>query len=152
MLKLKLTYPSRDEELAILATMGRTRPQIDVSPVATAQMILDAQGRVDSIYLDEKVRHYIVDLVLATRDPGAYGLDLGPMIEHGASPRATIYLALAAKAHALIKGRDHVTPHDVKSIAMDVLRHRVLTSYEAEAAGLGPEDLLDRLLAGIEVP
>jgi MoxR-like ATPase len=152
MLKLKVGYPSREEELAILATMARTRPRVDVPRVADAADILAAQEQVDRVYLDDRLARYIVDLVLATRDPAAYGLDLAPLIEYGASPRATIYLSLAAKAFAFINGRSHVTPHDVKSIAMDVLRHRVLTSYEAEAAGRTSEDVVGEVLARLPVP
>jgi MoxR-like ATPase len=152
MLKLKVGYPSREEELAILATMARTRPRVEVPRVADAADILAAQEQVDRVYLDDRLARYIVDLVLATRDPAAYGLDLAPLIEYGASPRATIYLSLAAKAFAFIHGRSHVTPHDVKSIAMDVLRHRVLTSYEAEAAGRTSEDVVGEVLARLPVP
>jgi MoxR-like ATPase len=152
MLKLKVGYPSREEELAILATMARTRPRVEVPRVAGAADVLAAQEQVDRVYLDDRLARYIVDLVLATRDPAAYGLDLAPLIEYGASPRATIYLSLAAKAFAFINGRSHVTPHDVKSIAMDVLRHRVLTSYEAEAAGRTSEDVVGEVLARLPVP
>ncbi len=152
MLKLEVGYPSREEELAILATMARTRPRIEVPRVAATADVLAAQERVDAVYLDDRLARYIVDLVLATRDPAAYGLDLGPLIEYGASPRATIYLSLAAKAFAYIHGRAHVTPHDVKSIARDVLRHRVLTSYEAEAAGRTAEDIVGEILARLPVP
>jgi MoxR-like ATPase len=107
---------------------------------------------VDAIYLDEKVKQYIVDIVHATRQPQAYQLDIGTYIEYGASPRATIYLALAAKAHAFLRGRGYVTPQDVKSIGMDVLRHRVLTTYEAEAAEVKAEDLIQQILAQLPVP
>jgi MoxR-like ATPase len=152
MLKLKVTYPSREEELAILGSMAVTRPRHTVPSVATVASVLAAQDRVDQVYVDEKIRRYIVDIVLATREPKRFGLELGAYVEYGASPRATIHLALAAKAHALIQGRMHVTPHDVKSIGMDVLRHRVLTTYEAEAAGLTAEDLVRQILDGLPVP
>jgi MoxR-like ATPase len=152
MLKLKVTYPSPEEELAILGSMAVTRPRHTVPAVATVASVLAAQDRVDQVYVDEKIRRYIVDIVLATREPRKFGLELGVYVEYGASPRATIHLALAAKAHALIQGRMHVTPHDVKSIGMDVLRHRVLTTYEAEAAGLTAEDLVRQILDGLPVP
>ena len=152
MLKLKVTYPSPEEELAILGSMAVTRPRHTVPSVATVASVLAAQDRVDQVYVDEKIRRYIVDIVLATREPRKFGLELGDYVEYGASPRATIHLALAAKAHALIQGRMHVTPHDVKSIGMDVLRHRVLTTYEAEAAGLTAEDLVRQILDGLPVP
>jgi MoxR-like ATPase len=152
MLKLKVTYPSPEEELAILGSMAVTRPRHTVPSVATVASVLAAQDRVDQVYVDEKIRRYIVDIVLATREPKRFGLELGAYVEYGASPRATIHLALAAKAHALIQGRMHVTPHDVKSIGMDVLRHRVLTTYEAEAAGLTAEDLVRQILDGLPVP
>ena len=152
MLKLKVTYPSPEEELAILGSMAVTRPRHTVPAVATVASVLAAQDRVDQVYVDEKIRRYIVDIVLATREPRKFGLELGNYVEYGASPRATIHLALAAKAHALIQGRMHVTPHDVKSIGMDVLRHRVLTTYEAEAAGLTAEDLVRQILDGLPVP
>jgi MoxR-like ATPase len=152
MLKLRLSYPSREEELAILDAMAVTRPQHEVLPVAAPAAILAAQAQVDAVYVDEKVRRYIVDLVFATREPARFGLDLAPYIEFGASPRATIHLALAAKAYAFVKGRAYVSPQDVKSIGMDVLRHRVLTTYEAEAAGLTAEDLVRQILDGLPVP
>ena len=107
---------------------------------------------VDAIYLDEKMKQYIVDIVHATRQPQNYQLDIGAYIEYGASPRATIYLALAAKAHAFLRGRGYVTPHDVKSIGMDVLRHRVLTTYEAEAAEVKAEDLIQQIFEHLPVP
>ena len=106
----------------------------------------------DAIYLDAKIKQYIVDLVYATRDPQAYGLDIGDYIEYGASPRASIYLALAAKAYAFLRGRGYVTPQDVKSIGMDVLRHRVLTTYEAEAEEVTPEALIQQIFEQLPVP
>jgi MoxR-like ATPase len=152
MLKLKITYPSRDEELEILDRMARTTVTHVVEPVATAEDILAARAVVDTIYIDPKVKKYIVDVVFATREPQAYGLDIGPYIDFGASPRATIYLALAGKAHAFVQGRGYVTPQDIKSIGYDVLRHRVLTNYEAEAAGVSSEDLIRRVFDQLPVP
>jgi MoxR-like ATPase len=152
MLKLKITYPSRDEELQILERMAHTQPSIPVKPVVSTEDLLRARGVVDMIYLDDKVKQYIVDIVYATREPQSYALDIGTYIDYGASPRATIYLALAAKAYAFLRGRGYVTPQDVKSIGMDVLRHRVLTTYEAEAAEVTSEDLIQQIFDHLPVP
>lgn len=152
MLKLKISYPSRDEELEILERMATTQPQEKADPVTTTADILAARETVDSIYLDAKIKNYIVDIVHATREPAAHDLDIGAYVDFGASPRASIYLALAAKAHAFIRGRGYVTPQDVKSIGMDVLRHRVLITYEAEAADMTAEDLLQQIFDGLPVP
>lgn len=152
MLKLKITYPSRQEELQILERMAHTQTQIDIKPVVSTADILTARSVVDAIYLDEKVKQYIVDIVFATREPQAYKLAIGDYIEYGASPRATIYLALAAKAYAFLRGRGYVTPQDVKSIGMDVLRHRVLITYEAEAEEITAEDLIQRIFEYLPVP
>jgi MoxR-like ATPase len=152
MLKLKITYPSRDEELQILERMAQTQTPIAVKAVVDTNEILQARRVVDEIYLDGKVKQYIVDIVYATRQPQDYHLDIGPYIDCGASPRATIYLALAAKAYAFLKGRGYVTPQDVKSIGTDVLRHRVLTTYEAEAAEVTPEDLVQQIFNHLPVP
>jgi MoxR-like ATPase len=152
MLKLKITYPSRAEELQILERMAHTQAYPDIKPVVTTADILAARRVVDAIYLDDKVKQYIVDIVFATREPQAYKLALGDYIEYGASPRATIYLALAAKAYAFLRGRGYVTPQDVKSIGMDVLRHRVLVTYEAEAEEITAEDLIQRIFDYLPVP
>jgi MoxR-like ATPase len=152
MLKLKVGYPSRADELLILERMAQTAPPPPIQPVAEVSQVLRARRLVDRIYLDDRVKRYIVDLVFATRDPRGHGLDLAAYIDYGASPRASIYLALAAKAHAFLRGRAYVTPQDVKSIGMDVLRHRVLTTYEAEAAGVGAEDLIQQIFDRLPVP
>jgi MoxR-like ATPase len=152
MLKLKITYPSREEELEILERMAQTQTPPPVEAVVSTDDILQARRVVDEIYLDDKIKQYIVDIVYATRTPHDYGLHIGPLIDCGASPRATIYLALAAKAYAFIQGRGYVTPQDVKSIGLDVLRHRVLTTYEAEAAELTSEDLVQQIFAHLPVP
>lgn len=152
MLKVNITYPSRDEELQILERMAHTQVPLDVKPVVTTADILRARSVVDAIYLDDKVKQYIVDIVLATRDPQAYHLDLGDYIEYGASPRATIALALAAKAYAFLRGRGYVTPQDIKSIGMDVLRHRVLVTYEAEAEDVTAEQVIQRIFDHLPVP
>jgi MoxR-like ATPase len=152
MLKLKISYPDRDEELEILERMARTTPPPPIRAVADTAQVLEARRRVDEIYLDDKIKRYIVDLVFATREPAGLGLDIGRYVDFGASPRASIYLALAAKAYAFLQGRDYVTPQDVKAIGMDVLRHRVLTTYEAEADGIAAEDLIQQVFDHVAVP
>ena len=152
MLKLRITYPSRDEELEILERMAHTGPEEPVQAVVDTDDIIRARKVVDSIYLDDKIKRYIVDIVFATRQPADYGLDIGAYVDFGASPRATIYLALASKAYAFLQGRGYVTPQDIKSIGMDVLRHRVLTTYEAEAAEIGAEELIQRIFDHLPVP
>ncbi len=152
MLKLKITYPSREEELQILERMAQIHAPTIVKPVINTDEILQARSVVNTIYLDAKVKQYIVDIVYATREPQQCGLDIAPYIEYGASPRATIYLALASKAAAFLQGRGYVTPQDVKSIGLDVLRHRVLTTYEAEAAEISSEDLIQQIFDHLPVP
>ncbi len=152
MLKLSVGYPTREEEREILERMATTGHAPTASPVVTPDDILQVRSLVDAIYLDDKVRDYILDLVFATRDPAAFRLDLGPYIQYGASPRATLYLTLAAKAHAFLQGRGYVTPQDVKSIGPDVLRHRIIVTYEAEAEDVSPEAVVRRLFDGLPVP
>ncbi len=152
MLKLSIGYPSREEEREIMERMAVTNKQIDVTPVVTAADIVRARSVVDEVYVDEKIKDYILDIVFATREPAAFGLPLEEFIQYGASPRATIYLTVAARAHAFLNGRGYVTPQDVKSIGMDVLRHRVIVTYEAEAEELSPEDVLKKVFDGIRVP
>ena len=152
MLKLKITYPSKKEEREIMDRMAVTSRAFDVKPVVGAKDILRARAAVDEVYMDEKVKDYIVDIVFATRDPKAYKLDLEQFIQYGASPRATIYLTLASKAHAFLHGRGYVTPQDVKSIGMDVLRHRVIITYEAEAEDMTSEDVVQKIFDPVEVP
>jgi MoxR-like ATPase len=151
MLKLLVTYPNREEELAIMNQQAR-REKPEVKPVLTAGDILKAREVADRIYVDEKIQGYIVDIVLATRDPKAYGLDMESLIQYGASPRASIYLNQAAKAYAFLQGRGYVTPQDVKTVGPDVLRHRILLSYEAEAEEMTPDDAVTRFFEHIEVP
>ena len=152
MLKLRVGYPTRDEEKEIMRRMAGGAP-IDVSPVAGPAQILDARRRIAELYVDERIVDYIVDIVHATRAPAEAGLaDLAPLIEFGASPRATIALAQAARAHAFLRGRTYVTPDDVKAIAPDVLRHRVLTSFEADAEEVTSDDVVARVLARVESP
>lgn len=152
MLKLRVTYPDRHDELAILRRMSVTRPRAEVKPVVGPQDILRLQSLVSLIYIDEKIEEYIVSVVEATRSPDAYGLDIGGLIRYGASPRASIFLSLAAKGHALLQGRGFVTPQDVKSIGPDVLRHRIFVSYEAEAEGKTSEDIVAAVFDAVEVP
>jgi MoxR-like ATPase len=152
MLKLHITYPTRAEERLILDLMGSSGPMPQVNAVVTPADIVAARGVVNSIYIDDRVKDYIVDVVFATRDPNHYQLKLEGMIRCGASPRATINLTLAARAHAFIHGRGYVTPQDVKSIGMDVLRHRIIVSYEAEAEEITSEAIVNRIFAGLPVP
>jgi MoxR-like ATPase len=152
MLKLQVSYPARSEEREIIGRMsGAELPQ--VRPVVSPERILRARGVVSEVYVDAKIIEYILDLVEATRDPEAFDLaDLKPLIAFGASPRAGIFLTRAAKAHAFLRGRAYATPDDVKSVARDVLRHRLLLTYEAEAESVDPDALLTRLLERIDVP
>jgi MoxR-like ATPase len=152
MMKLSVAYPSREEERLILDRMASTNSNPHAGVVVGPGDILAVRALVDSIYMDEKIKEYIIDLVLATRDPQAFKLDLAPFIRYGASPRATLYLTVAAKAHAFISGRGYVTPQDVKSIGADVLRHRVIISYEAEAEDLTSDDIVQRVFDGVPVP
>jgi MoxR-like ATPase len=152
MLKLKITYPSLEEERRILEAMSVTNKTFQVQPVVEASAILDARKTVDEIYVDDKIKDYILSIVFATREPKRYNLDIGDYLRYGASPRATINLTLAARAHAFLEGRGYVTPQDVKSIAPDVLRHRVIVSYEAEAEELDSDDLVTRILNELPVP
>jgi MoxR-like ATPase len=145
-------YPSREEERQILDRMATTEQRAAVAPIVSPADVVAARQLVDSIYMDDKVKEYVIDLVFATRDPGAFQLELAPFIQYGASPRATLNLTLAAKAHAFLQGRGYVTPQDVKSIAPDVLRHRVIVTYEAEAEDMTSDALVKRILDGVPVP
>jgi len=153
MLKVKVTYPTKEEELLILKRMGNTGRKIELNRIVSPEDILRARKVVDEVYMDEKIQRYIVDIVEATRLPEKHGLsDLKALIQYGASPRATINLAVASKAFAFLQGRGYVTPQDVKTIGMDVLRHRVVPSYEAEAENLSSEDLVTRIFEQVQVP
>ena len=152
LLKLKVGYPTRAEERQILDRMGTSAPRLEVNAVTSVEDILQSRLLVNEIYIDDRVKDYIVDVVWATREPAKFKLDLAGLIHYGASPRATIALTLAAKARAFLKGRGYVTPQDVKSVGMDVLRHRVLVSYEAEAEGVTSETVVERVFAGLPVP
>jgi MoxR-like ATPase len=152
MLKLKITYPSKDEELAILNRMAAVEPDLSVEPVLSAEAIARLRQGIDQIYVDDKIKRYLVDIVHATRKPADYGLDLTPYIQYGASPRATIFLTRAAKGQAFLDGRGYVTPQDVKTIGYDVLRHRLIVTYEAEAEEITAENLLQRIFDHLKVP
>jgi MoxR-like ATPase len=152
MLKLKISYPSREDEREILAKMAKgTIP--DVRCVTPVKKITAARDIVNEIYIDPKVEEYIINIVFASREPGKGGLEeLSGLIEYGASPRATIFLVQAARAHAFIRGRGYVTPEDIKSIGMDILRHRIIVTYEAEAENITPEDIVQKIFDNVEVP
>jgi MoxR-like ATPase len=152
MLMIKVGYPTKDEERQIMDLM--TSPVMaDVKPVANIEQVISARRVVGQIYIDSKIREYIIDLVQATRDPRAYGLaELAGLVDFGASPRASIYLATAARAHAFLRHRGYVTPEDVKAIGQDVLRHRVIVTYEAEAEEIASEDIIRRIFDHVEVP
>ena len=152
MLKLKIVYPNKKEEQEILKRMAKIKNDLKVESVISPQDIIRLRAIVDQVYIDEKLSSYIVDLVMATREPQAYKLQIKNYIEYGASPRATIYLTLAAKAYAFLHGRGYVTPQDIKSVGLDVLRHRVIITYEAEADDLRPEDIINKIFDTVVVP
>ncbi|GMW01224.1 MAG: ATPase [Candidatus Hydrogenedentota bacterium] len=152
MFKLKVTYPTKNDEREIIRRMAKARADVTVAPIISPNDILALRALADSIYMDEKLEEYIVNIVDCTRYPGNYGLKIGTLIRYGASPRATLFLVMAARAHALVRGRGYVTPQDVKSVAMDVLRHRVILTYEAEAEEKSSEDLIKQILDTVEVP
>jgi len=155
MLKLKVGYPTKADERAIIDRMVVSEP-VEVEPIVTLDDIRAAKAAVGSVAIDERIRDYIVEIVHATRDPATsptrFGLDLPKLIEFGASPRASISLAKAARAHALLQGRPFVTPSDIKSVGMDVLRHRVIVGYEAEAEGVTPEDIVQEIFNRVPIP
>ena len=152
MLKLKIAYPKKNEELEIMNRMAGQRPQT-IHAVVGPQDILRAREVVRSIYIDEKIKQYIVDIICATRDPEAFKLKgLKGLIMYGASPRATIYLNIAARAYAFLKGRGYVVPDDVKAVGSDVLRHRVIPTYEAEAEEMSSDSIVSKVFEGVEVP
>ena len=153
MLKILIEYPSREEEIRIVDRMASGKPVAEIKAVTTPTEILAAREIVNKIWIDDKVRDYAIDLVRSTRDPVNSGLaGLEAMIEIGASPRASIYLIKSAKAHAFLQGRSFVTPHDVKTMAPDILRHRVVLTYEAEAEGKTPDQVIRTILDNLPVP
>lgn len=152
MLKLKISYPTRQEELQITERMA-TGAAIAIKPVIAPDDIMKARSVVNQVYLDDKIKEYIIDIVFATREPQKYGMpELQRLIEYGASPRASIYLHKAARAHAFLRRRGYVTPEDVKSVGLDILRHRVILSYEAEAEERSPESVIKQIFDTVEVP
>jgi len=152
MFKIKVSYPTKSQEHEILKKMACSNPDMAVNPVIKPEDIIRLRKLADDIYMDEKIKEYIVNLVDASRNPRAYGLDIEQLIRYGASPRATIYLAMASKAHALMEGRGYVTPQDVKTVSMDVLRHRIIVTYEAEAEEKNSEDIIAEILQTVDVP
>jgi len=153
LLKVKVGYPTKDDEVKILDRMAGAAPEPTASKVMTCEQILAARQLARQVFVDDKLKRYAVDVVAATRDPKAAGLTaLAPLIDNGASPRASIALVKVAKAHALLSGRDYISPHDIKTIAHDVLRHRILISYEAEAQGKTTDHVIAQVLENIPVP
>ena len=151
MFKLQVGYPSLDEELVVMRRMATTAPEIEIRPVLSLPELMEMRRGLEATFIDEKVEKYIVRLVDCTRHPARYGLDLGRYLRFGASPRASIYLSLAARGHAFMQRRDYTTPQDVKDVAHDVLRHRLAISYRAEAEALTSDDLLERMLSTVPV-
>jgi MoxR-like ATPase len=153
MLKIKIGYPTRDEEMQIMRRNARTGKKPELRPVVRPEEILNARKVINDIYMDEKVEQYIIDLILATRNPTTCNLpELAELISYGASPRASINLNLASRAHAFMDQRAYVTPEDVRSVAMDILRHRVIPTYEAEAEDITAENLVERIMGAVQVP
>jgi MoxR-like ATPase len=152
MFKIRVSYPNKAEEHEILKKMARTNPAVEVASILTPADVKRLRGLADEIYMDEKIEEYIVSLVEASRNPDSYELNIGQYIRYGASPRASIYLAMASKANALIEGRGYVTPQDVKTVGMNVLRHRVILTYEAEAEEKTSEDIVQMILQTVDVP
>ena len=152
MLKLKITYPNKKEEKEIQSRMAHTTNKTSVCPIISPADILDIRKLVDEIFMDEKIKDYIINIIFATREPEAHGVNIKDYIQFGASPRATLALTIASKAHAFLEGRGYVTPQDVKSIGLDVLRHRVIISYEAEAEEMTSDDVIQKIFDEIEVP
>lgn len=152
MMKVVVDYPTIEEERLILDTAATTEPAPELHPVVDIEQIIQARRITNSLYMDDKIRDYIVALVYATRDPERYGLNLKPYIRNGSSPRATISLTLASKANAFLNGRGYVTPQDVKSVAMEVMRHRVAVTYEADAEGITGDQIVSTILNEVPVP
>jgi MoxR-like ATPase len=152
MLKINIGYPSKEEERRILDLMGTSEPETQVQSIIGPEQIVESREVVNQVFIDDRVKDYIVDIVRATRNPRQYGLDMDGLIRYGASPRATIYLTLAARGHAFLEGRGYVTPQDIKSVGADVLCHRIIVSYEAEAEEVTSETVVQRIFAGLPVP
>ena len=152
MFKLNVVYPSKKEEHLILKRMGKTSTKLRVNPVMEVADINRLRGMVDEVFMDENIEHYILDIVQATRDPAAFGLDFSAFIRFGASPRASIFMSIAARGRALLAGRGYVIPQDVKDVAFDILRHRVLLTYEAAAEERTSEEIIAKILDVVAVP
>jgi MoxR-like ATPase len=152
LLKVVVGYPSMDEEREIVRRMARSAPITEVVPAVHPAEILALRSLCDAVYLDARVEDYILHLVQATRSPDPYGLDLNDVIRYGASPRAAIALTMASRAHAFLNGRGYVVPHDVKSVAVEVLRHRIILTYEAQVDERTPDDVIRQILATVRVP
>lgn len=153
MLKLKIGYPTKQEELEIMRRMAKTGIKTELKPVVTPKRILEARKVINEIYVDEKVERYIVDLIFATRNPADYDLsELEDLISFGASPRASINMNLAARAHAFMQHRAYITPEDVRTITLDILRHRIIPTFEAEAENITTEDIIKKILSNVQVP
>lgn len=152
MLKVKIGYPTMEEEAEIVKRMGAIGEKHKVTPVLTGDEIIASRSAINQLYIDPKITQYILSLVFATREPARYGVPAQGLIAYGASPRASIFLSIGAKAHALLAGRDYVTPQDVKSVAFDILRHRIKPTYEAEAEEISSDEIVRRILDTVEVP
>ena len=152
MMKVKIDYPTREEEKEIIAQMGTMGPCPEAQPILTANDILEARKLVNDIYVDDKIIEYILNIVMATRFPEQFGLKIKHLLTYGASPRASIALKIASKAHAFLAGRAFVTPHDVKQVGPDILRHRLRRTYEAEAEEVSPDDIINKIFSTLLVP
>jgi MoxR-like ATPase len=152
MFKVQITYPSREDEAIILDRMAGLNPDLSVEPVLGTAELSSLQQAVDGIYVDLKVKNYVLDIVTATRRSGDDKLGIAPLIQYGASPRATLFLVRAAKGQAFLDGRGYATPHDVKSVAKDVLRHRILVTFEAEAEEITTDAIVQKVLDHVPVP
>jgi len=152
MFKVKIGYPSRQEERVIMDLMARNQRNLEVQPVVTTQEILLSRNKVDDVYVDDRIKDYILSIVHATRKPKDFGIDYDAFIEYGASPRATIALTMGARANAFLRGKSYVTPHDVKVIGADVLRHRIMLTYEAEAEEITTEDVIEKVFNQVPIP
>jgi len=152
MFKIRVSYPNKSQEHEILKKMARSNPELGVNPILAPDDIRRLRALADEIYMDEKIEEYIVNLVEASRNPEGFSMNIGQYIRYGASPRASIFLAMASKANALVEGRGYVTPQDVKTIAMNILRHRIILTYEAEAEEKTSEDIVKEILQNVDVP
>lgn len=152
MLKVKIGYPTKEEEGEILTRVARLSAKQEPQPILTPEDVLNARALVDQVHIEPKIMDYILNIVFATRDPDTFGLSLKDLILYGASPRASIYLTIGARAHALLAGRDYVIPQDVKDIAPDILNHRIKPTYEAEAEEVDAESILNQILTALPVP